>query len=976
MASVKREQILLEAEKLAARGKLDAAVREYRRALEQGPADTTTLNKLGDLLVRANRIDEAIDVYQRIAEHFASDGFFLKGIAIYKKINRLDPQRTDVYERLADLYFKQGLVVEGRQQLVTLADWFLRSRRLEDGIRTYRKLVELEPTNFQARAKLVDLLIQVGDVREVGLQIEALSRALLGRGMLDEAVKLCHRALELGPSAADAIAPCVDALVTAGRPQDAATLAESALRQGGQAAELRQALARALAEVGEHSRARTLLEELLPEVGENTRIVQLYGDVMLRAGEVSLAKDKILPTVDRLLAAGDRTRAEGLVKRLLRGAPGDIEVLERALRILDRRSDPDMVDTVEAALADAYFRAGRRGDALALYRRLHQREPDNRLFARRLNELGMPVKVPETPPPKPVEVVPAPPPPAASEPSTEFEFVDVDLGGAEVAATAPPPEFTTPAEPAAPAVSQADRSFALPEPTLAATLAEDPTGSIPPAQEHFELRAPSMETNSDELFAEASVFAKYGLADKAIAHLHRLLSLDPDHQAGRKLLAELGGGVIEEVDAEPPSPPPAPVPPAPAPAPSAPAPAAPTGAPAPPRTQRPTPTLDLDALLAPPAARSVASPPPAATPSGVGRVKLEELEAMLGFEAAKRSRRPTVTTAPEPAAEPAPMERESPAPVTSAWEPAVEEVSFEVPLAGASAQFGGLDSPELVVEPAGEPLSAIQTTPPESTAQEQSVELLEVSGLLAGPSDEQLRELDFFIEQGLREDAARQLARLQESFGDHPAVLARQALLKSRGWDETALVAAAAEGSASELFSEEEQFFDLAAELERELAEDELVAAARGEVRGEEEESIEELFREFQRGVAEQLSEEDYDTHFNLGLAYREMGLLDEAIGEFQLALKSPVLYLEAVSMIGACYVDKGLHEEAAGWYAKGLQTKDLPPEVEVGLHYELGRALEAGGSTASALSHYAEVLARNPGFRDVVARVERLRMN
>ncbi len=957
MASVKREQILLEAEKLAARGKLDAAVREYRRALEQGPADTTTLNKLGDLLVRANRIDEAIDVYQRIAEHFASDGFFLKGIAIYKKINRLDPQRTDVYERLADLYFKQGLVVEGRQQLVTLADWFLRSRRLEDGIRSYRKLVELEPTNFQARAKLVDLLIQVGDVREVGLQIEALSRALLGRGMLDEAVKLCHRALELGPSAADAIAPCVDALVTAGRPQDAANLAESALRQGGQAAELRQALARALAEVGEHSRARTLLEELLSEVGENTRIVQLYGDVMLRGGEVSLAKDKILPAVDRLLAAGDRTRAEGLVKRLLRGAPGDIEVLERALKILDRRSDPDMVDTMEAALADAYFRAGRRSDALALYRRLHKREPDNRLFARRLNELGMPVDVPLTPPPKPVEDIPAPQPPAASEPSTEFEFVEVDLGDAEVAVTAPSAQFTTLSEPVAPALSRSDQSFDFPEPTLTSTLTEDTTGSIPPAQEHFEPRAPSMETSSDELFTEASVFAKYGLADKAIAHLHRLLSLDPDHQAGRKLLAELGGGVIEEVEVEPP-------PPAPVQAPPPPTPVAPT-------RQRPAPTLDLDALLAAPASRAAASPPPAAAPSRVGRVKLEELEALLGFQAAKQSRRPTVTAAPEPA----PMEGEASAPATLGWG-TVEEVSFEVPLAGASAQFGGLDSPELVVELAGEPLPAIHATPPERTAEEQSVELLEVSGLLAGPSDEQLRELDFFIEQGLREDAARQLARLQESFGDHPAVLARQALLKSRGWDETALVAAATEKSASELFSEEEQFFDLAAELERELAEDELVAAARGEARGEEEESIEELFREFQRGVAEQLSEEDYDTHFNLGLAYREMGLLDEAIGEFQLALKSPVLYLEAVSMIGACYVDKGLYEEAAGWFAKGLQARDLPPEVEVGLHYELGRALEAGGSTASALSHYAEVLARNPGFRDVVARVERLRMN
>lgn len=955
MASVKREQILQEAEKLATRGKLDAAVREYRRALEQGPADTTALNKLGDLLVRANRIDEAIDVYQRIAEFFASDGFFLKGIAIYKKINRLDPQRTEVYERLADLYFKQGLVVEGRQQLVTLADWFLRSRRTEDGIRTYRRLVELEPTNFQARAKLVDLLIQTGDVREVGLQIEALSRALLGRGMLDEAVKLCHRALELGPSAADAIAPCVDALVTAGRPQDAVTLAESAVRQGGRAAELRQALARSLAEAGEHGRARSLLEELLPEVGENTRIVQLYGDVMLQAGEVSLAKDKILPTIDRLLAAGDRHRAEGLVKRMLRGAPGDVEVLERALKILDRASDPDMVDTVEAALADAYFRASRRGDALSLYRRLHQREPDNRLFARRLSELGMPVKVPVTPPPKPQATAPSEPPPVAAEEGPDIEFVDVDLGAA-AAVTAAEASGSVPEERPTSRAGGGGESIELPEPTLAPTLAEEPTGSIPHAQEHLELGAMSLETNSDELYTEASVFAKYGLADKAIAHLHRLLSLDPDHPEGRKLLAELGGGVVEEVTAEP-APPPE---------------AAGQEEAEPVTSRRLTPKLDLDSLLVPPAPPTARASSSAAR-SGIGHVRLEELEAMLGFEVGASSRRPVVPAPPEPV--PVGLE----AILSEArWEPAEEAVSFGATAPGVpQAEFSAVESVEVVVEPVLEGLSGVSTAPGERVPEEHAIELVDVPDLLAGPTEEQLRELDFFIEQGLREDAARQLARLQESFGDHPAVLARHALLKSRGWDETELVAAAAAGSASDLFSEEEQFFDLAAELERELAEDELVAAARGEVRDEgEEESIEELFREFQRGVAEQLSDEDYDTHFNLGLAYREMGLLDEAIGEFQLSVKSPVLYLEAVSMIGACYVDKGLHEEAAGWYAKGLEAPDLPPEAEVGLHYELGRAMEAGGSRASALTHYAEVLARNPTFRDVVSRVERLRMN
>ncbi|MGV8041400.1 MAG: tetratricopeptide repeat protein [Thermoanaerobaculaceae bacterium] len=255
---------------------------------------------------------------------------------------------------------------------------------------------------------------------------------------------------------------------------------------------------------------------------------------------------------------------------------------------------------------------------------------------------------------------------------------------------------------------------------------------------------------------------------------------------------------------------------------------------------------------------------------------------------------------------------------------------------------------------------------------EAPIDLVEVEEILAGPTPEQLGELDFFIQQGLLDEAAKLLLKLREGFPDHPEVRSRHALLKARGWDEEK-PAAGPEATASELFSEEEQFFDLAAELEKELAEDELVAEATGVGRGGEV-SIEELFREFQRGVAEQIQEQDYDTHFNLGLAYREMGLLDEAIGEFQLALKSTELFVESASMIGACYMEKGLPEPAAEWYARGLTAPRLGPESVLGLRYELGRAQEAAGRTAEALGSFTEVLAVNPGFRDVVERVSRLR--
>lgn len=1078
MATVKREQILQEAEKLAARGKLDAAIKEYRRALEHAPNDTNTLNRLGDILVRVNRIDEAIDVYQQIAEHFAQDGFFLKAIAIFKKVNRLDPQRTGTYERLADLYFKQGLVVEGRQQLITLADWFLRSKNLEQAVRIFRRLTELEPSNVQARAKLVDLLVQAGDPQAATTEIDALGRFLLGRNMIDEAIKLYHRAIELGPTNGDFVAPCIDAMLGAGRAQPAMELAKKAIKATKSGYELRRAAARASAEAGDLVSARNYLEELMPEIGERTDIIQLYGDVMLRVGEAEEAKDHLLPAVDRLLRAGDVARAATLVKRLLRSAPTDIDVLSRADRVFERLGDQDMVVNIELALAEAFIRAGRRSEAIDVHKRLVRRNPSDPEVTKRLGGLAealglSPAQRAEASPSVPQTAepaAPAPPPPAprsAPTPAADeisVEFIDVELepdsGPTEAGMGSVSPDIW-----AAPTVVPTDTPLSF----------ETPLPEEPP------LPVGTAPSPADELLTEAQVFAKYGLVDKAVAHLHRLLAQFPDHQPAQELLSSLGGAVPGEVtDLQAPL---ASAIPAPALATELPPASDPSQigdaagfdsawAPAPVAAEpliNPTPMIPGEPLEALPAViapiASEPSPPPVAsasriditslglapTPaprfapthqpttagdlslddlvgskhsasrSGTARpVKMEALEAMLGLPTQSQQAHPArprgaaraedvqldLDALGLPAATPrrkgpavpavgaeqapamsqvAPM-AETPGPLPEISEPLLSDAP--VPSSVSAAVVPAEPEPEIVPvvvdlraieESSSAPLSAapeppptLAVTPEDVDVLEAPIDLVEVSEILAGPSPEQLGELDFFIQQGLLDEAAKLLGKLREGFPDHPEVRSRHALLKARGWDEEK-PQASGESSASELFSEEEQFFDLAAELEKELAEDELVAEATGVGKGGEA-SIEELFREFQRGVAEQIQDQDYDTHFNLGLAYREMGLLDEAIGEFQLALRSPQLFIEGASMIGACYMEKALPEQAAEWYARGLTAPGLSPETVLGLRYELGRAQEAAGREAEALGNFTEVLTVNPGFRDVVDRVSRLR--
>jgi hypothetical protein len=138
-------------------------------------------------------------------------------------------------------------------------------------------------------------------------------------------------------------------------------------------------------------------------------------------------------------------------------------------------------------------------------------------------------------------------------------------------------------------------------------------------------------------------------------------------------------------------------------------------------------------------------------------------------------------------------------------------------------------------------------------------------------------------------------------------------------------------------------------------------------------EALTDLFREFQKGVDKQLGKEDYETRYNLGIAYKEMGLVDEAVAEFQLAAKDENRLLECASMLGICFIEKGMPKLAVKWFEKGLQAQGRSEQEYLGLRYDLANALEAAGDPARALEIYTELYGQDAGFRDVANKVRQL---
>ena len=143
---------------------------------------------------------------------------------------------------------------------------------------------------------------------------------------------------------------------------------------------------------------------------------------------------------------------------------------------------------------------------------------------------------------------------------------------------------------------------------------------------------------------------------------------------------------------------------------------------------------------------------------------------------------------------------------------------------------------------------------------------------------------------------------------------------------------------------------------------------------------LKEVFDEFRAELGEMGAEdEDLETHYNLGIAFREMGLLEEAISEFQKVAKASDrgrafrYTMQCCTLLGLAFMEKGQPGIAAIWYERALKTPGNDPESTLALRYDLGVAQESAGEPEAALKSFSQVYAMNIDYRDVAERIAAL---
>ena len=432
---IDRAAILKNADKLLKQGKLQPAIAEYVRIVEDQPRDFNSVNLLGDLYVRARQIDRAVEQFVRIADALSEDGFLPKAAALYKKVIKIKPDHEHSLLQAAEIAASQNLYADARAYLTVVAEKKAAAGDKRGNAQMRIRLGNLDPSDYPARINAARARIDINDTHGAVRDLKEIAVELTGKKRPAEAVEALREAGNLAPDdesirtqlfdvylASDDLARAGEcattaaqfkllagALESAGRASEALEMQCAAARLDPADTELRVHLAKTFVARGDMSAAAQYLTE--ETAGNDSQLLLTVAEMRLRAGEI----DQGLAIARRVLDADPGRRdqvalvgwnvaeqapdagfavvelaadlaarendwgaAAAALQEFVTRVPSHIAALCRLVEICVDGSLEATLYTAQAQLADAYITAGMATEARFISEDLVAREPWDR----------------------------------------------------------------------------------------------------------------------------------------------------------------------------------------------------------------------------------------------------------------------------------------------------------------------------------------------------------------------------------------------------------------------------------------------------------------------------------------------------------------------------------------------------------------------------------------------------------------------
>ncbi|MGD0758966.1 MAG: tetratricopeptide repeat protein [Candidatus Sulfotelmatobacter sp.] len=378
-----KQKVLSSAEKYVQQGKLQNAIAEYDKVLKNDPKDLTVANTVGDLYSRIGESDKATECFKTVGDAYASQGFTVKAIAMYKKISKLKPSLESVL-KLAELYTQQGLFNDARAQYLQVAEEFLKSGELDNAVRIFQKILEMDPENTTMRLKLAEVYVRLGKKTEAWQIFSAAAETMRSKGSLTGADEILTRMLTLDPGNAYALLMQGKNLLESGDAEGAIGVLTKVADLDSNPQGLKDLL-KAYLQAGRLSDAGTIAGKLLT-VHNDLSAISDFADALMQAGQYESALQVYDDNAERLLAEDPEKildHLHGIIGHV-RDNPAS---LEKLLALFNKAGENTHTTEVTELLAHASVQAGDFVRARDLYQSLSQREPDNTMHLQNYEQM-------------------------------------------------------------------------------------------------------------------------------------------------------------------------------------------------------------------------------------------------------------------------------------------------------------------------------------------------------------------------------------------------------------------------------------------------------------------------------------------------------------------------------------------------------------------------------------------------------------
>jgi tetratricopeptide (TPR) repeat protein len=385
-----REDTLKKAEKLLRQGRLDAAIAEYVRVVEEQPRDWNTANALGDLFVRAGQLERAAEQYSRIADHFTRDGFYSKAAALYKKILKIRPEDEAAQLQLAGISARQGLMADAKAQLSAVAE-----RRKARGDRSGAdeitvRLGSIDPADFDARLNAARVLADGGSTALAAERYRTIAADLREKNREIEALAALRQAVRLNPKDVGGRAQLARAYLAAGDTASAQEFLDpdTAANDPG----LLVALADVEFRDGKAEAAQDAVTRALSmDAAATNRVAELAWSLSAEHPEAAFTCIDAVSEV--AIRQGDFQTAASILQEYVARSSLQVPALLKLVEVCVDGGLEDTMYETQAQLCDAYLSAGHASEARVIAEDLVAREPWEQSHIQRFRQALVMLKV-------------------------------------------------------------------------------------------------------------------------------------------------------------------------------------------------------------------------------------------------------------------------------------------------------------------------------------------------------------------------------------------------------------------------------------------------------------------------------------------------------------------------------------------------------------------------------------------------------